>query len=314
VVRDERRNMMELSQQTVSGILERLANDGVVTDLAKEYGEPGYELAEGSTPAVVLGSYWCRRCPDKDLHAVETHHPRLWAQLEAQGLSFEWYDEWVVDWENGGKAYRTTGDSYGWQPSLVVTDDGEMLTPDDDLETWVEWATEDPSARCIPSTIAGGADVEALGFTRHNGQFENGWHPGQTDDPRAIVSALRERYGDEVKIVFTLDSTGQFDVAFSAYYRVTATYVATINVPGYLPMDDDPPTFDSIRDAWLYLADERERGEDSAEDWRDDDTTREDLLDAAEAGVEGTVYGPTPGYDGDHDLGLAYSVSLTEGG
>lgn len=103
-------------------------------------------------------------------------------------------------------------------------------------------------------------------------------------------------------------------------------YVATINVPGYLPQDDDPPVFDTAQEAWAYLADERERGEDGSE-----------LLDATATLVElnrvamearwtngaptdlgvnpdgtGTVYGDTPGYDGNHDLGLAYSVTLAE--
>lgn len=36
-------------------------------------------------------------------------------------------------------------------------------------------------------------------------------------------------------------------------------YVATINVPGYLPMDDDPPVFDSAREAWQYLVGEVDR-------------------------------------------------------
>lgn len=103
-------------------------------------------------------------------------------------------------------------------------------------------------------------------------------------------------------------------------------YVATISTPGYLPQDDEPPTFDTAREAWEYLADERERGEDSAE-----------LLDATatlvglnriamgsrwqngtptEFGLNpdgtGTVYGDTPGYDGQHDLGKAYTVSVAE--
>lgn len=105
-----------------------------------------------------------------------------------------------------------------------------------------------------------------------------------------------------------------------------AKYVATINVPGYLPQDDDPAVFDTAREAWQYLAEERERGEDVAE-----------LLDATltlvglnrivmasrwqngtptDLGLNpdgtGTVYGDTPGYDGDHDLGLAYNVTLAE--
>lgn len=93
-------------------------------------------------------------------------------------------------------------------------------------------------------------------------------------------------------------------------------YVATINVPGYLPMDDEPPVFDTAREAWQYLADERERGEDETEGEEYSQTffTLRALAHdgPAEGDEPGTVYGYTPGYEGEHDLGLVYSVSIAE--
>lgn len=114
-------------------------------------------------------------------------------------------------------------------------------------------------------------------------------------------------------------------------------YLATVNVPGYLPMDDDdPPAFDTPAEAWWYLYNERCQEEwDAPCDLCDDTMTHGltgDCDDDSETGRElakmarwagsgmvcgfeavGTVYGPTPGYRGDHDLGLAYSVTLVEG-
>lgn len=107
-------------------------------------------------------------------------------------------------------------------------------------------------------------------------------------------------------------------------------FVATVNVPGYLPMADEPAEFDTAQEAWSYLADERERGEDDTEGDEYSDTHKKlselgeetrwqgrhkDVAPwLAENGLnadgEGTVYGDTPGYDGDHDLGLAYCVTL----
>lgn len=109
-------------------------------------------------------------------------------------------------------------------------------------------------------------------------------------------------------------------------------YVATINIPGYLPMDDDPPIFDTAQEAWAYLAGEREHAEmdenyaelvgvdgcngeyacalsptlhaltrHASDEWLVCDFER-----------VGTVYGDTPGYDGEHDLGLAYAVTYTD--
>lgn len=91
-------------------------------------------------------------------------------------------------------------------------------------------------------------------------------------------------------------------------------FVATINVPGYSPMDDDPPTFEKAQDAWAYLASERERGEEfnETEDGFTDTFHRlTDLADDPSSGV-GYVLGGTPGYDGEHDPGLAYSVNLVD--
>lgn len=107
-------------------------------------------------------------------------------------------------------------------------------------------------------------------------------------------------------------------------------YVATINVPGYLPMDDEPPTFETAQEAWQYLRDEHAMGWNDVEvpgdpddmlpepffsQYRDVD--RALMVRASERLGElicdfervGTIYGPTPGYEGEHDLGLAYSVS-----
>lgn len=106
---------------------------------------------------------------------------------------------------------------------------------------------------------------------------------------------------------------------------MSTKYLATINTPGYLPWDDDPPTFDEPRQAWEYLADARREAEDSAFQPGDDTgfsatvNTLESLGDGTLALEEvgdgdgtGVVYGDTPGYDGDHDLGLAYCVTIVE--
>lgn len=106
-------------------------------------------------------------------------------------------------------------------------------------------------------------------------------------------------------------------------------YVATINTPGYLPMDDDPPVFDTAHEAWSYLIDERDRALDQYATPKDWNTRHDQSIDecmrvlacAAKIAMEDpsnvrsctdTVYGSTPSYDGDHDLGLAYTVSVAE--
>ncbi len=107
-------------------------------------------------------------------------------------------------------------------------------------------------------------------------------------------------------------------------------FVATINVPGYLPMDDDPPTFDTAQEAWAYLAEERERDEDQFPDDEPIGEYTETLgylryaagpevtygspSEDYPLGVDGTgtIYGSTPGYSGRNDLGLAYCVTSAQ--
>lgn len=111
-------------------------------------------------------------------------------------------------------------------------------------------------------------------------------------------------------------------------------YVAIINTPGYMSEQDELPTFDTAREAWEYLAEERMRAEEAAED--DDGAEWSDTVDTlgalgeeahwrhSEHGVwlaengfnpdgTGTVYGGTPG-GAMYDLGVAYSVQLAEEG
>lgn len=99
-------------------------------------------------------------------------------------------------------------------------------------------------------------------------------------------------------------------------------FVATINVPGYLPTDTEPPEFETAREAWEYLREERARGEDNAlmfarpldetepysETWLELDKRADQGWPVCDFERVGTVYGDTPGYEGEHDLGLAYSV------
>lgn len=94
-------------------------------------------------------------------------------------------------------------------------------------------------------------------------------------------------------------------------------YIATINTPGYLPdSDGDLAIFDTAKEAWTYLADEREEAFDQAEvDPAGDPALAlmgQIILGQVDAEV-GTVTGITPGYDGDHDLGKAYSVTARPG-
>jgi hypothetical protein len=233
---------MQLSERFVDALISRLVDEGVVTDYASEYGEPGYSFSgDGTTERFLLGNWWCKcgefhRYPDgrlqrhrfyrddehgppspKTLHGVEQHHPRLWAQLESQGVETAFDDGWMVDYETG-KAYRTEPDSYSWQRSVVMDDVGEWMTPDTDIEVWVGWATREPDRRCLFESKR--SELEDAGFENVNGVFANGWYPGQSDEPPEILARYKAMDPDKnAEYVFCIDGVGQFDIHFVLYRR-----------------------------------------------------------------------------------------------
>lgn len=95
--------------------------------------------------------------------------------------------------------------------------------------------------------------------------------------------------------------------------RVEPTYLALINTPGYLP-EDEPVEFETIAEAWTYLAEERRGDEDNVEGADGYSEIAAKLAEMAEAANPqcSAVYGPTPGYDGDHDLGVVYTVTIKQ--
>jgi hypothetical protein len=213
---------MKISYESIREMLE-IDSGNVVSDWCSEYGEPGYSTPIGAeTPLVMLGNWWCQ-CgkvlrPDgtPDLHGHDYHHPRLWAQLEAQGVECVWYDEWVVDYEND-KCYRVSGDSYGWQPVTRYTEGGDLITPDDDIETWIEDIQNGQGV--LPSRVWSSGDLIEAGFTLWEDRLESGLHPGMDADPAVVTAAIREVHGDSVDIVFALTENSQFYSVFAAYVR-----------------------------------------------------------------------------------------------
>ena len=90
-------------------------------------------------------------------------------------------------------------------------------------------------------------------------------------------------------------------------------YVATINIPGDLPMDDEPPVFETAREAWQYLVGEVDRSWDNfPEDESGGCVDAHSQMHNIDQNQEGTVYAATPGVESEHDLGLAYCVTWTD--
>lgn len=181
-----------------------------------------------------------------------------------------------------------------------LTYDGKGITPG--LRVWspypYQWGNVDAS-NWTRGTLTG-----------PGGEYFDGWYTVTMDNGRNELLN-----GTRMSSV-QLDPRGPADPKANCHVA-EVRYLATVNIPGYLPQDDDPPLFETAAAAWGYLADKRREAEE-AEDGQEDYSSTVGDLDAHEAAgtEEGSVHGCTPGYDGRHDLGIAYTVTkvtVTEG-
>lgn len=168
------------------------------------YAEPGY----GATDTVVVFADW---------NATEL--APLADTIEAtDGAGLEWSDEWHRC-DECYRAVRIEPDSYSWRPYYAWVNECEIICADclrEDVAGNLEQYRNDPDNAV---TWASHADMVAAGWERwapaDPRTFETGWHPGQTDDPRSVLDMIREE--TDADVVFLIDSTGQFDMRWSAW-------------------------------------------------------------------------------------------------
>jgi hypothetical protein len=168
------------------------------------YGEPGYEDPK-------MGILLC------DWNPISHENMDM---LEAEGYSLEWSDEWVIDYDNN-KAYRTSPDSYDWQPSVWWNDDGQMFTPDDDASDWIDAMVDNPRM-ALPSRITQ-TDLEEAGFSKYSDHEESGLHTGMDADPKERFKEIKDRFGDDCEVVFRMTEVSQFYVVWESYARPAQT-------------------------------------------------------------------------------------------
>jgi len=171
-------------------------------EFCQSYGEKGYDNPKRG----ILFANWNK-------------FPRFIDELlERAGYAVEWSDEWIISSETG-KAYRTSPNGYDWKPYYVLTDDADVVGGDeiesgDQLDWYVNEYLINDTSRANVFDI----DLASLGFTRFDDTFETGWYPGQNDKPAQVFARIRRLHPNS-DIVFSIDSVGQFDAHWSAWFR-----------------------------------------------------------------------------------------------
>ncbi len=142
---------------------------------------------------------------------------KVYDALELMGYSCEWEDEWA-SCGNCYKAVRTSPNSYGWSQYWTLFNDCELICGDcikESPEEYLEKLENNPK-HC--DTI--GLDLENLGYTLMEDDFENGFHQGMNANPQEILGKYQEKYPDG-KFIFVLDEPSQFYIKFSIWKKNT---------------------------------------------------------------------------------------------
>jgi hypothetical protein len=208
-------------RNTFDGLLDRARRRAKVWEAASKvdcittapgYAEPGYD--DPPSGIVAFGDWnTITRYDEATRTFIVLDDTPGWLakKLEEIGVALEWEDEWATC-EHCGKAVRTQADSYGWQKSYWEPSCGgcecmDCLDPAEVLEE-----LEGKEKNCLTISSIDPADH---GYIRLEDRFEHGWHRGQDASPKLIAKALKDQGIN--RFLFTLDSTGQFDINFSVW-------------------------------------------------------------------------------------------------
>jgi hypothetical protein len=140
----------------------------------------------------------------------------IFIYLEKRGISCEWEDEWI-SCEECGKLFRCVPDSYGWEMCGVISEGsalcGNCINPAEYLES-----IENLPTHALTCALLRKINPEKFGYTLLDDKFENGFYPGQNDDPKIILASLLKD-NPNGKYIFVIMDQGQFDISFSVYKK-----------------------------------------------------------------------------------------------
>lgn len=177
-------------------------NKNIYIDYCFEYGEIGYKISEGKK--AILFSDW----NDFD------NYPRIMEWFE-ENYEIEWSDEWVIDY-NDNKCYRTIHDSYGWQPSMYMDNNGEIFSYE-----WVNEMNEEEFKEFLIENNFLNNHKTAINLVRFEPKGElicedNLRMFESQPDPKKMLELAKEKY-PENDFYFVIDSVNQFGLEFALY-------------------------------------------------------------------------------------------------
>jgi hypothetical protein len=233
--------MSDFNQSRFDVLLAIAEDRGVDITVSPEYCEPGYTM-DGDGPLLLAdwnsrrqwGWAWVFRSVGIDHRSKaemfvareervvvgeDNTAPRLSDLFAKLGCTIDWYDEYQLC-NDCQKAFRTSGDSYGWTQYGFLSEDGHAVCGDcikDDPDDYLEELEGNPR-----KAVTLDVDLEKQGYVCLNWDekgcvtsYENGLYGGQCDEPGKVAEALDKR--KITRYLFNVDSVGQFDLDFSVW-------------------------------------------------------------------------------------------------
>ena len=184
---------------------------------SEDYSEPGYSKDEGKE--LIFFANW--NGIDED----------IMEQIE-ENFMVEWSDEWYQCCDCG-KAIRTQPDCYHWQPYYHMFNECEPVCFDcisDNaglqeslLEDFIIKGNEidiDKDSANFRLLQINDFELEDHGFKVLNDEhYENGFHPGQNDDPKIILKNLDVSFLESNQFLFKQSEQNQFYMKFDLYSK-----------------------------------------------------------------------------------------------
>jgi hypothetical protein len=133
--------------------------------------------------------------------------------LERAGYHLEWSDQ-TSRCSHCNGCIAEGPDYYGDSAHYAILGECDLVCEacirKDFVEEYLEGLENNPRA----AVAIRGIDPASHGYAPVETGFENGLHPGQNDRPADIFKRLKDKYP---RILFAIDSSGQFDARFSVW-------------------------------------------------------------------------------------------------
>lgn len=162
---------------------------------------------EDSDKMVFVVYTWFKWLEEKD------NFNRVYDLCEQAGIDFRFQDEIIEDEQ--GRAHEINPGYHGQVATWAWCSSGDGIWTQDEVEENLEGYAESLE-NCSHIADKWGIDFTPLGYEKHSGQYESGFHPGQNDDPGTIQDELLKTYDS---VIWSIDNTGQFDIGFSAWVK-----------------------------------------------------------------------------------------------